>query len=138
MLSKIKLLRTCKPLCASSKQLGGVPAIRHYATASESGRRSIRAAYLTSTAVSFGLNEEQRAIQGSDSPDTVNLKLTKQDLAKNFARDQIVPVAAEYDRTMVSRQSMSMSLTRSGVPLAPHQGGTRRWSSQHSYPGGRG
>jgi acyl-CoA dehydrogenase len=37
--------------------------------------------------VSFGLSEEQRGVQ---------------ELATRFAREEIVPVAAEYDRTMVS------------------------------------
>ncbi|RSH79997.1 uncharacterized protein EHS24_009668 [Apiotrichum porosum] len=94
MLAKLGLQR-CVSLSSSRSATAG-RAARLYATASSSGP------------VSFGLNEEQEAIR---------------ELAQSFSRDKIVPVAAEYDRTMaypwpLIKEAHSLGLLNTHIPEA--------------------
>ncbi|KAI9635702.1 acyl-CoA dehydrogenase/oxidase [Dioszegia hungarica] len=80
---------------------------RSVATGSRSvlARRSY-ATPATGTTVSFGLSDDQRAIQ---------------ELAQNFTRETIMPVAAEYDRTMaypwpVLKEAHRLGLMNTHVP----------------------
>ncbi|CAD6575070.1 MAG: hypothetical protein TREMPRED_001294 [Tremellales sp. Tagirdzhanova-0007] len=64
--------------------------------------------------VSFGLSEEQRGIQG---------RVLALDLAMRFSRESIVPVAAEYDRTMaypwpLLKEAHSLGLLNTHIPEA--------------------
>lgn len=81
---------------------------------------------VSSTAVSFGLSEEQRGIQG-DVLDFAAweylMSVWALDLAMRFSRESIVPVAAEYDRTMaypwpLLKEAHSLGLLNTHIPEA--------------------
>lgn len=86
------------------------------------------------SAVSFGLNDDQRAIDGeSTNHSPRSCKLNFADLSRTFAREKIVPVAAELDRTMVSSLQKDLGLwaDSTGVPVGDSEGSSRRRADEH-------
>lgn len=113
-----KIAAYARPLARTARSRAPVSA-RSFASQADSNN---------SSAVHFGLSDDQRAVQGSFPPWTVLMS----ELATSFARDVIIPVAAQYDKSMVGH-SPTRSALIPGISMASTQTSALPGPDEHAH-----